>query len=100
MWFRIAAMLGCSISEAMDRVDSNEFTQWIAFYNKEPFGYHVENFRMGVIASTVANVAPRKRGTKALKPSDFYPARTQLKPQLTLRQQRELRKRRARKKNG
>ncbi len=56
---------------------------------------------MGVVAATVANVQPRKRGSKPLKPQDFYPVgkkRVQLSP----RQQQQLKEKRARerKQNG
>jgi hypothetical protein len=57
------------------RMSSAEFTDWIAYANLEPFGYDIENYRAGIIASTVANVAPRKRGSRPLKPDDFYPQR-------------------------
>lgn len=66
-------MMGATVAELQARMSSEEFTDWVAYAAVEPFGFEVENFRAGAIASTVANVAPRKRGTRALKPSDFYP---------------------------
>lgn len=39
-----------------------------AFANLEPCGFEIENFRAGVVASTVASV----HGNKT-KPKDFYP---------------------------
>lgn len=53
---------------------SAEFSLWWEYAKIEPFGYEIENYRAGVVAATVANVAPRKKGAKPLKPSDFYPA--------------------------
>lgn len=57
----------------MQRMSSWEFAAWDSYYQREPFGYHAEMYRMGVIASTITNTVPRKPGTKPLKPSDFYP---------------------------
>lgn len=33
----------------------------------------MENWRFGMLASTQANLVPRKRGHRALTPQDFYP---------------------------
>ena len=49
----------------------DELAYWRGYERIEMFGYEVENYRAGVIASTVANVQPGRR--KSLKPSDFYP---------------------------
>jgi hypothetical protein len=67
----------------------------MAYANEEPFGFPMDNWRMGVQAATTANVV-RGKGQKALKPSDFSP-RTTRGPQMTERQRRELAERRARK---
>lgn len=76
-----------------------ELIDWMAYAQHEPFGFEVENFRSGVIAATVANVAPRGRGARALKPSDFYPTGKR-QSQLTPRQERELQERRERKRKS
>lgn len=76
-------------------MSSREFAQWIAYFGLEPFGYEMENWRMGVIASTVVNCTPRGRHAKALKPADFFPTNTKRPAPLTVRQQRELAQRRA-----
>lgn len=54
---------------------SDEFTTWSAFFQLEPFGFEVENWRMGMVASTVANAAGPKRSGKAWRVEDFVPAR-------------------------
>lgn len=54
-------------------MSSEEFTRWVAFMQREPSGFEVENWRMGVIASTVANTIPRKPGARAFTPQDFMP---------------------------
>ncbi len=85
-----------TVHRLLDEISTDELVEWMAYDRIEPFGYHMENFRMGVVSATVANVAPRGRGSRALKPSDFYPAQAKT-TKLTPRQQRELAERRARK---
>jgi hypothetical protein len=71
-------------------MSSAEFTEWLSYASLEPFGYDIENYRHCVVAATVANVAPRKKGAKPLKPSDFYPAKQKTGPLLSPRQERQL----------
>jgi hypothetical protein len=56
-------------------MSSAEFTHWGAFFSLEPWGYEMENWRMGMIASTVANAAGAKRNGKAWRVEDFVPQR-------------------------
>lgn len=70
---------------------SAEFALWWDYAEREPFGYEVENYRAGVVAATVANVAPRKKGAKPLKPSDFYPS-SSVDDGLTIEQRDHIRK--------
>lgn len=37
-WFRLAALLGCTVPEAQQRVDSRWFSLWQAFWKVEPVG--------------------------------------------------------------
>lgn len=76
-------------------MSSAEFTRWIAYSHLEPFGFHVDNFRMGQIASTVFNVSRTKK-TSPLAPAAFYPERKALKRkrELSKRQQEYVAKRR------
>lgn len=46
----------------------HEIQERYAFYLEEPWGYDVDNYRMGTLASVAANIAGNK--TKA---ADFYP---------------------------
>jgi hypothetical protein len=63
-------------------MSSEEFTHWGAFFSAEPFGFDAENWRMGMIASTVANAAGPKRSGKAWRVEDFVPARrTEAEPE-------------------
>lgn len=68
--------------------------EWQAFFELEPWGCEVENWRMGQIASTMVNVTPRTRGAKAYKPTDFYNQPDQPRSEGFTPQQREFLKRR------
>jgi hypothetical protein len=46
--------------------------QRFVHWQLEPWGPMADAWRAGVVAATVANCTPRKRGSKALKPGDFY----------------------------
>jgi len=51
---------------------SEEFTLFLKFAQFEPWGCEVDNWRMGVVASTIVNTTPRGKNAKAMKPTDFY----------------------------
>lgn len=70
-----------------------EFAHWRALYQREPFGFDMDNFRMGQIAAAVVNVT-RTRRKDMVTAADFYPTPPKRKPPLTERQQQELEKRR------
>lgn len=53
-----------------------ELTEWMAFYQLEPWGSRMEDMRAGEICAVVANVMAGTKG-KSFKPSDFFPPRTQ-----------------------
>lgn len=56
------------------KISSREFTEWIAYYQLEPFGEERADLRMGIIASLIANSNrdPKKR-KKPFEPKDFMP---------------------------
>lgn len=53
---------------------SVEFTELLAYMAKEPHGWEMDNWRMGVVAAEVRNTRPHK---KPATPRDFYPNRKQ-----------------------
>lgn len=56
-------------------MSSAEFTEWAAFYSLEPWGFDMENWRFGVIASVIANsVRDRKKRKRPFVPEDFMPS--------------------------
>lgn len=83
-------------------MSSAEFTRWIAYSNIEPFGYPMDNYRMGVPASTIVNairaMVPLPKGKsrpKPIKPSDLYPEQPKARPELTKEQREHIRKKQA-----
>ena len=59
-------------------MDVDEFIYWQTFYHLEPWGFDIENWRSGMIASTVAN-ANRPPRQAPYKIAQFIPKRE--KPQ-------------------
>jgi hypothetical protein len=57
------------VREAQDRIDADEFGEWMALYGIEPWGDARGDIQAAVIASTVANTVPRKG--EAAKLSDY-----------------------------
>jgi hypothetical protein len=58
----------------LSRMDSAELTEWIAFYELEPFGYEIGMLGHAITASTVANFSmAREKGAKAYKVEEFMP---------------------------
>jgi flagellar basal body rod protein FlgC len=63
-----------TVRELLQRVDSRELTEWMAFYKLEPWGAEIEDYRTGVVASTIANAnRDSKRKSKPFQPKDFMP---------------------------
>lgn len=56
----------------LEEITSRELSEWMAYNEIEPFGEDREDLRMGIIASTIANVN-RASGKKPYKPQDFMP---------------------------
>ena len=80
-------------------MSSAEFTRWIAYANIEPFGYPMDNYRMGVpaaaIVNTVRSTIPMPKGKprpKQVKATDFYPKQAKSGPDLTPEQLAHIRK--------
>ena len=59
-------------AELLDRISSQEISEWMAFSTLEPFGYEAEMLGHAVTASTVANVNVPK-GKRQFKISEFIP---------------------------
>jgi len=65
-----------TVQELLSRVSSRELAEWMAFYQLEPWGTETEDWRAGLIASTVANAnRDQKRRRRPYEPQDFMPRR-------------------------
>ncbi len=72
---RLALQFGMPVGEMLDRMTGAELDLWAEFYDQEPWGYQVENWRMGQVCSTAANAAGGKKNGKPFHPKDFMPRR-------------------------
>jgi len=70
--FRLALALGVPVRELLLRLGSDELTEWMAFYQLEPFGDFRGDMRAAIVASTFAN-ANRSRESKPFTLEDFMP---------------------------
>lgn len=61
--------MGCTVREMLDRIDSRELSEWMAFHNLEPFGDDWR--RTGLTTAAVYNVNITKG--KRLGAEDFMP---------------------------
>jgi hypothetical protein len=63
-----------TVGELLHRMSAQEFSEWWAFYQMEPWGCEVDDFRAGLVAATVANTSrDAKKHKKPFQPSDFMP---------------------------
>ena len=68
----MALALGCTVRELLARIDSRELSEWMCFYNLDPFGEVRGDLQAGIVASTIAN-ANSGKGSKTFQPADFMP---------------------------
>lgn len=47
--------MGCTVRELLVRIDSRELREWMAFYQIEPFGEQVVDYRESRLAAILAN---------------------------------------------
>ncbi len=64
--------MGYTVRELQTRMDSHEFAEWMAYYRIDPYGSWREDYRAGIVASTLANVN-RTKDAKVFTPQDFIP---------------------------
>lgn len=69
-----------TVGELLQRISSKELTEWMAFYNIEPFGYEANLVGHSIVASAVANTTRTKASDKVWKPQDFMPTKQDDKP--------------------
>lgn len=59
--------------ETLSGMSGQEFTEWMAYEQLEPFGPLADEFRHGQVCATLANIN-RGRDTNPFGPDDFMPA--------------------------
>lgn len=69
--FRLALSLGYTVRDLQNRIDSRELTEWIAFYNIEPFGEDRADMRQALTSCILANANRDPKKSRAFKPQDF-----------------------------
>lgn len=61
-----------TVEELGQRLSSSELTEWLAFYNLEPFGGNIDALRIGSVNATLANINKNpKLRMKSYTPKDF-----------------------------
>ena len=66
-------VMGCTVSELLQRISSTELSEWVAFDQIEPIGEVRGDVRAGIIASTYASGTMKKKGGGKWSPLDFMP---------------------------
>lgn len=61
-----------TVCELQARMGADELREWMAFARLEPFGDLRADLRVGIVASTLANIH-RKKGRRAFNAEDFMP---------------------------
>lgn len=63
-----------TVAELLSRISSRELSEWMVYYELEPFGEERADLRAGIVASTVANVnRDPKKQKKPFAAQDFMP---------------------------
>lgn len=60
-----------TVGDLLDRISSEELTEWAAYYPLDPFDSFRDDYRTGMVCSTLANIHAAK-GKKYI-PQDFMP---------------------------
>lgn len=61
-----------TVAELLDRMSSREFSEWMAFYEIEPFGDERADLRQAMTTSAVHNsIQAQAKHPKWTKPEDF-----------------------------
>jgi len=56
----------------LSEITSRQFAEWLAYSRIEPWGEERDDLRMGIVASTIANVN-RSKNQKLFTPDQFMP---------------------------
>lgn len=73
MLFRIASLLGMTVERLLTEMGADEFLEWCAFYDLEPWGFGPDRINAGIVAAEVSNWSGRTRKKPDAKASDWLP---------------------------
>jgi hypothetical protein len=65
--------LGCTVKELLGRMDSQEFSEWQAYYSVEPFGEHIQDLRFARLCHLEAVAQGVTIENRTPKIGDFMP---------------------------
>lgn len=71
--FRLAAQLGLTVKELAARIDSRELSEWMAYYNIEPFGERMMDMRFAQLSHLTAVAQGVTIAGRKPSPEDFMP---------------------------
>lgn len=74
---RLALSFGCTVRELSLRMSLDELMEWVAFYELEPWGSHINGLRASVNTAAVYNSGlmvanPKKLRSKPFDAKDFF----------------------------
>ena len=80
-----------TVGELLARISSRELSEWIVYFEMEPFGEERADLRAGIVAATVANTArDTKRRVRPLEPKEFMPVFERERPRQSWQEQLEI----------
>jgi len=80
-YFRLALALGTTVGELLGRISSRELSEWMAYYELEPWGTVPADYRAGIVAAVTANAnRDPKRQRRPFAPQDFMPVWSRPQP--------------------
>ncbi|MBW0450842.1 phage tail assembly protein T [Paraburkholderia phenoliruptrix] len=63
-----------SVARCQQEINSAELTEWLAYYQIEPFGTHMDDLRAGVVTAAVYNgIRDAKKRPEPFGPADVIP---------------------------
>jgi hypothetical protein len=60
-----------TVRELLTRMDSLEFSEWMAYYGIEPFGQERDNLHAGIVAKAIYDVNQDPKKRRDISPADF-----------------------------
>lgn len=71
---RLALKLGrVNVNKMLDEIGMPQLTEWMAYYQLEPFGEERADFRMARLAATMVNMWRDQDKSNAVTEADFMP---------------------------